>query len=356
MLQLARIFTFLLGCTYCHGTQAAPVAVGHVNYKDLSLIKGETFRPTFLKNNLGTNEYVLIIRGGKLYEDGKVLTSDDRLIEEVTMLGWGQSIDKHHLLRLQKEPNSPKYEKFNGKIAVVSSAGAENYYHWMFQILPRIKILKESGVSFDKLYFYELNKPYQFETLKELAIQESDIIVGKPDHIIVSQELIVPSIPVWIAKGKSFSPWVIEYLKSNLLAQSDTQNFPDKIFISRQKASLRNIVNEDALVEELVKKGYQRVFLEDYSVKDQALMFSQVKEVIGVHGSGLTNLLFCTPGTKIIEIDPFDGHRGPYSLLAQEMQLHYQQLETSAEDLSDDQRNQEDVFVPVDKLLALLRP
>jgi capsular polysaccharide biosynthesis protein len=42
--------------------------------------------------------------------------------------------------------------------------------------------------------------------------------------------------------------------------------------------------------------------LESMSVIEQAALFSQAEIIIAPHGSGLTNLIFCQPNTKVIEL------------------------------------------------------
>ena len=330
------------------------VASGSTSYKNISSHKG-ILREVALKDSKGNNEYLLILRGGKVYADGKVLTTTDLLIEEAAVMGWGKSIKDHHLLKYKKEDNAPTYTEFSGRLAVVASSGAGNYYHWMMQILPRIEILQASGVEFDKLYFYDLKYPYQFQTLKALGVKDSDYIIGKADNIVIADTLIVPSIPnrelCYWPRDKTFSSHVLKFLEKKFFVQNTGKNFPKKIFISRQKAMRRNIVNENEIIKALKKKGYAQVFLEDYSVQEQASMFFQAKAIIGMHGSGLTNLVFCQPKTKVLEIDPADGHRGPFKGLAIQKDLCYQHLKTSQKGLERERLEKDDVIVPLVTLL-----
>ncbi len=356
MFKVSGLFIILVGLMLNSQGYSSYVASGVTKYKNLNLIKGVTFRLANLDNTNNRKEFVLLLEGGKVYEDGKVLTKDDKLVEDVIVLEYGKSISTHRLLKLKRTKDSPKYEKFHGRLAVIASSGSENFYHWIFQILPRIKILKESKVKWDKLYFYEIDKPYQWETLEQLGIEKEDILIGKPDHIYEADVLIVPDIPVWPAKGLGFSTWVIQFLRSSFLPTTlVSKKFPSKIFILRKKAASRQCVNRQEVVETLRSAGYQGVSLEDYSIMEQASMFRQAKEIIGVHGSGLTNLIYCEPGTKVIEITPYDGHRGPFSRLAKTLSLNYEKLLTNGKRLSLEQKEKDAVYVDIHKLQALLR-
>ena len=44
------------------------------------------------------------------------------------------------------------------------------------------------------------------------------------------------------------------------------------------------------------------VKLSDYSFTEQIMLFKKASFVIGLHGAGFANTVFCDPGTKIIEL------------------------------------------------------
>ena len=46
------------------------------------------------------------------------------------------------------------------------------------------------------------------------------------------------------------------------------------------------------------------VALEDLEFRDQVALFRDAETVVAPHGGGLTNLVFCDPGTKVIELFP----------------------------------------------------
>ena len=77
-----------------------------------------------------------------------------------------------------------------------------------------------------------------------------------------------------------------------------------KIYISRQNSKYRNIVNEDDLIKFLKGKGYRILDLNHFTIRNQIEMFAKAEVVISPTGSGLANIIFCKPGTKVIEIAP----------------------------------------------------
>lgn len=65
---------------------------------------------------------------------------------------------------------------------------------------------------------------------------------------------------------------------------------PERVYVSRR--SERVVLNEDAVNAFLAKEGYERVFMEDHPIARQWAMLANAKEVVGIHGAGLSSLGF----------------------------------------------------------------
>lgn len=74
-----------------------------------------------------------------------------------------------------------------------------------------------------------------------------------------------------------------------------------KFYIVRSNPK-RRLKNESAVKAFLMDQGFQMICLEDYSLDQQAQLFSNAKCVAGIHGAGLANLVFSTRKTSVLEI------------------------------------------------------
>ena len=75
------------------------------------------------------------------------------------------------------------------------------------------------------------------------------------------------------------------------------------------------MLNSDELLLKL--KGWETVALENLSIREQIKTFAEASHVLAAHGAGLVNLLWCQPGTKVIEIqDKNMIHKKVYPLLS----------------------------------------
>ena len=113
--------------------------------------------------------FVVTLPGGRsLFDYGVIATADRRLIGDVSPQ-LGASPREHLALKAWRLP-AP--ERVTGCVAVLTSTAHQRYYHWMFDILPRLAILRRSGIPFD-LLLANLRTSYQVETLAALGVNET---------------------------------------------------------------------------------------------------------------------------------------------------------------------------------------
>ena len=105
----------------------------------------------------------------------------------------------------------------------------------------------------------------------------------------------------------------------------------EKIFISRNKANKRKILNENILHDILRKHNFKIVFSEDLEYKEQVDLFYNSKIIISAHGAGLTNILFSEKAT-VIELHPDSDVRSHYCLMSLALNHNYHPIYLEAED------------------------
>ena len=84
---------------------------------------------------------------------------------------------------------------------------------------------------------------------------------------------------------------------------------------------------------------------------DQITLFQGAEFIIGPHGAGLSNLLFCAPGTKVIEFMPAVEMRPFFWIISQKLDLVHG-LQFCA--LAGSQGFQSAITVDINKLQALM--
>lgn len=97
-----------------------------------------------------------------------------------------------------------------------------------------------------------------------------------------------------------------------------------KILIKRPANSLRKMSDFQRLEELLIQKGFASISPEDLELSQQISLFRNAEIVVGQGGAALTSLLFCQPGTTIIELLPWSVRNYPFwGNFAKQLNLHH---------------------------------
>lgn len=292
----------------------------------------------------GDCQWVLNLPQGTVINEGGILTREGYILED-TQTSWNNQ-DQHRLTRKSRDLNSENPMHFEGRLAVISSPGSENWYHWLLQVIPRLMILKESGMEYDKIYVNNLKHKWQIDSLQAvlhcLNISEDQLLIINGDVIVQASHLIVPSVPFIPSKHASKLPVCMTSKLRSIFLDSNCSSIEtnDRIYISRMHASCRRIINENELTNELQKLGFKTIYLELLSPYDQARIFKDAKIIIGPHGSGFANLIFVSKGCQLIEIDHgTNPSRSYYQKMASLVECVYHPFyvdKTTEEHLEDD--------------------
>jgi tetratricopeptide (TPR) repeat protein len=258
---------------------------------------------------------------------------------------------------------TPPLEEIEGTVAVLSGLSGNMYYHWTIDILPRIEILRRSGIDIDRIDKFVVNnikQPFQKETLNALGIPNNKIIESDIHPYIKAEKLVVPSFPGhldWINRG------TIEFLREAFSSKTSlySNNYPERIYISRAKAKYRHIINEKEMTELLRQFGFVTIFTEEMSVLDQVSLFASAKAIVAAHGSALTNIVFCQEGTNVIELFSPNYVRTDYWIVSQYLKLNHYYLKgvnfecQAIRQLMESSPLTDDILVDLSALESLLR-
>jgi tetratricopeptide (TPR) repeat protein/capsular polysaccharide biosynthesis protein len=223
------------------------------------------------------------------------IAHDNKVLLDVSSL-----IDPGNLAEVTYSP----IHKIDGTVAVLAGNTSAIYYHWMLDTLPKAGLIELSGIaldSIDKFVVRSYDAPFHKETLKLLGIPEHKIVESSKYPHIQADRLIVSSYPGIVCCP---TKWAVEFLRSKFLpaaAELNSQQ-PERIYISRNLAQSRRIINEDEVLEVLHQHGFVTIYAESISLAETVSLMRGAKVVVSMHGGGETNLIFCSPGTKVIDI------------------------------------------------------
>jgi capsular polysaccharide biosynthesis protein len=195
---------------------------------------------------------------------------------------------------------------------------ANNYFHWMTEMLPRIVAMKHQHPSIPLVIpsFY-LNYPFILESLDFLKIDFKTFDVRQSLKV---NKLHVTAIP---HVGR-FNEGLMHFFRDKMLSGISSNTTPFRcIYITRGKAKRRRISNEDVVFELLREKGFEKIVLEDLQLKDQVKLFQEARVVVASHGAGLANTMFMQKGQTVIELKSDNNRYWCYFSLAKVFGLKY---------------------------------
>ena len=199
---------------------------------------------------------------------------------------------------------------------LTGGAGNNNYWHWLFDVLPRIKIIN-NVIDVNNIDFFLLPNSkirFQEESLNLMNIPKkkrlSSIIYIHLDFV----QIISTEHPYVINNDASneiqnLPNWIIEWLRETFINNLDLKDksYPKKIYIDRSDASpniqkFRQIINETEVEKETLKEGYKSIILGNLSFQDQIKYFYNAEKIIGLHGAGFANLVFVSLRLKCLSL------------------------------------------------------
>jgi len=267
------------------------------------------------------NYKIYICRNSSLYTD----TIHDTAIIKNRQIIKGPSFQYRLNKNVNCELNSvltkgtPRLKrKIKGMVfsLLTGGGGNFNYWHWLFDVLPRINMIEKLNLksSIDYYLFPNLEKKFQIQTLDLMNIPQHKRLSSKKFRHLCADDIIVASHPYTILNDPSLDSlniplWITNYLKflflENAIKNTKIKSFPKKLYINRQDStSLRYIINLNEVENTLSKHGYESLTLSNLNFVDQVAIFHNAEEVIGLHGAGFANIIFCKKNCKIIEIRP----------------------------------------------------
>ena len=198
-----------------------------------------------------------------------------------------------------------------------------NLAHLYLDKMTRIPLF--DAYNIDK-YFLFGNNDYIEQLFKKIDKEYYKIDQHYDDVTYVIKNLYLTSGSFTDMKhpAQEMSERSIDYLKkiSGAFSDAPDESFK-KIFIDRSLTGSRNIENMPEVDAVLKKYDITKVILENYSLEDQVQIMKSADLIIGVHGAGLTNMMFAKPDSSVIEILPPLYGTAAFWKLAEGMGMKY---------------------------------
>ena len=201
-----------------------------------------------------------------------------------------------------------------------------NYYHLLIDVLPRLIAIRDllpvirqpvgllvtGGInSIERAYLEMLN------------LESLPIIEMSDDTTYLCEEYVFTTLKTRPQSGYIPEPYLSMIREATVSRVPVLSEKRRNIFVSRQNADVRRVENFAEVQERLRQYGYEVVSFEDMSIDDQICTVNRARSLVGVHGAGLSNMIFGPEGLKVVEVSPAGFLAPHYYLLCKSLGYEY---------------------------------
>jgi len=241
------------------------------------------------KNFVSRNEF--LVKNVHLNTvNGGVFTKGRQLLLESTI--WPEHLHlKYRVPDQCLPPILPIKTTFEKAICLPATG---NFYHWLIEELPSFLILNSKYPDINILT-NKVKPDYLLSFIDQFKLSVIDVedFVNVTEYRFVQKE-----------QDSSWpNPNNLQILRNHFLNGLGNSNEckDTKVYISRIK-STRSPKFEKTLVDRLKEKDWIIIEPGSLSLFEQVEIFACANVIAGIHGAGLTGVVWSNPGTKVIEV------------------------------------------------------
>ena len=251
-----------------------------------------------------------VLRNVKLYmvpgvyglvelSDGRLLGPESGSLNPYVGSIFGK-VGANVVKRLDCQPDNARGKLGSGRYMLPFRFAGTYYFHFMAETMNavhrgRLGLSQEVAaiVPAGNGFFDRMSKEVHQDALSTLDAN----LLAIEDGIYELDELIVPDRRTY--GGLNYQSQVL-----SALSLEGAESAGNVLFIARRNGMVRSIENQDAMLAycQAHIHGFKAIYLEDMSFYEQIKVFRTARGVIAPHGGGLTNILFCKPGTVVVEL------------------------------------------------------
>lgn len=293
---------------------------------------------------------------------GAVIDRSDALHHDLSPAWTDYAGERHEVLQRTR---LPALQTMRGTAAVLGAPFCANFHHWLLDALPKFGLLQEAGWPLAAVDHVVLppgtDQRWHRETLELLGVEPARVRrLGRADHVRFDR-VLAPSYsePGREPERYDYTPEGLRFVRELVLPRTaGLAGCGARIVVSREKAAVRRLLDGAAIHARLEREGFRKVLLEEMSLTEQAACFARADVIVFPTGGNLANLVFCRPGTRVVELFspaylPTFSH-----VIAGALQLDYVALvapDRSGGTAHHDAGGAEDIGVSADRILEFLR-
>jgi len=210
-------------------------------------------------------------------------------------------------------------------LTLAAMSADKNYFHFLLNSIARLAYLSALPAHLvpDRYLISGPVTPFVLDALALFGISP-DRVIGTADFPALQPEILVA--PPIINHPFVVPDYVCDFLHRSIVGSRRAPPAGRRLFIDRSDARSRRIVNFNELLPVFASLGLEPVQLAGRSLAEQAALFHDASLIVANHGAALANLVFCRPGTRVIQILAPGMMEREYRTLSHHGRLHHDYL------------------------------
>lgn len=204
--------------------------------------------------------------------------------------------------------------------------GEENYFHFFNDVLAKLYFLRKNNLIDLSVPLIISSKLYKRDYFQYFLEKTS---IKNYNWHIQNEKTYIHASDAIFCKPITHRADIFNEILDELKIPEENLVQNKKIYLTRRKESLRFISNEKDLLPFLKEKKYEVIDSSELRFSEQMQLFSEVSHLIGVHGAGLTNMIFRRGGKmSVVELlSPYQKYLPfHYIMLSQMFNFNYKAI------------------------------
>ncbi len=234
--------------------------------------------------------------GARAFGEGVVITATNEVLSDVSV-DYRAGSGRH---RLCGRGRLPRPRRLQGGLAVAAVAEGSNYFHWLFEAVPRLALLADAAPM---PVLVQSDRAFQQEWLALLGVQPQQVVsVTKHGHWLPDTLHVPAQNPPYQGVHPDTCELLRDVARRTGVALGTKRSDGRKLFVTRGGARHRRLIGEADLEEALARRGFETVDPGLMTARQQIGLFSDATHVVAPHGAALSNLVFCPRGIRVVEL------------------------------------------------------
>lgn len=191
----------------------------------------------------------------------------------------------------------------------LSGLASSAFGHWLPEFLPKLEFLQHHPDFADLPIIVDAQMPpSHFDHLQRLT--SNPLILLQANESLICQRLLVAPSPAFLPvelfpndiplhELPGLSLRAMRFLQGHQ-PLGNTPVREKRLFLARKNMKWRRLLNEPEIADDLATLGFETVFMEELTVREQIELFGQAQWIVAPNGSALLNIVFADPTVKLL--------------------------------------------------------